>query len=429
MYYTLSYICLIINTSLSIFNSFLNIKDDDLYNNIANNIDFYHNLNMNQIITDKFCINKTIINSEYAINISSIDINDTKRLLLTTELIPQQNSGYKQVNTLIRYIISPVLPTIIFHMIVFNIANRANFTYIKDKLVGLLGFPAFELVISFALLSQLIQAASILYENYLYTHSHNAYVATFVTLTILPFTIIIACFWFVFKYIWPWNYKNNELHYNKNIFPDVRTALIKNSLGKWHPEKFENYCGIFYEHIRGPCHDNSYVNLFRLFHVPLKLIKNGASIFIINCYKEGAYGNVMQVGLLISLVLLNIVNMIVCRPLNGIRQQWCEILAEIANLFEYVYIYRMVRLRYDSKDAIISNENYKLGIYASQKASFAVFIFTQVWSGILTLRLLLMFVYNKIHASKESNDASSNLRTEVAEGDLDNVDTSGLSLD
>jgi hypothetical protein len=395
-----------------IINTFLNIKDDDLYNNLSNNIDLLNTIYINNIVSNKLFITKSI-----------------DRKLLNTHLISQQNTGYDQINQIIKYITLIGVPVIGSHIIIYYLSNRCNIDYLKKKLIGILGFPAFELLICFVLLSPLVQSASILYENYLYTESKNAYIATFIILSIIPFPVIILCFWFIYTYIWPWHYKDNELHYVKNVFPDVKTALIKNSLGKWHPEKFENYCSIFYEHIRGPCFNNSYINLFRLYHVPLKLIKNGATIFIINCYKEGSYGNIMQILLLISLNLLNILNMIICRPLNGIRQQLCEILTQLTNLSEYVYIYRFIRYRYTKNDPNIINEDYKKGIYVSQKASLAVFIFTQIWSGILTLRLLILYIYSKFLTKNESNDASSNIRTEVAEGNLDNTDTSDLTME
>ena len=54
MQYILSYVSLVINTSFTMLSYLLNIKDADIYNNIAHNIEFFNTINIHHVVSNKF---------------------------------------------------------------------------------------------------------------------------------------------------------------------------------------------------------------------------------------------------------------------------------------------------------------------------------------------------------------------------------------
>lgn len=424
----LSKISTIFTTSILFVNTLLCIPDDDYYNNIANLIQSIYNM---QIVSQKFIICpdlKNISNSyDWTNNQYNIDNNTShyKRNLLK---ITQDTTGYRKFNTIINYIYSIIIPVFCFHFLLYYISNKKDIKFISSKLTGIFSFPSFEFIVIFIIINPFIQSISILYDYYLNNNYFKAKRDAIIAICLLPAPIVILAIYYVLKYIWPHNSKDNKLFYVKNLFPNVHKALITNSLGKWHPKDYEGSIGIFYEHIRGPC-NKTYINIFRLFHVPIKLIKNASICFIINCYKQGLYGNRRQLILLIFLESFNIFNMINCRPLNGIRQQLCELISEITDLFVYIYTLLLLDYRAKNNNPNLQNINYQNNIISSQKAGLAVFIISQIWSGLLSLRLLFIFIYTKVK-DHDANHTSSNIRTEIAEGNYDEAagDSGGINI-
>lgn len=417
------------NTITICLNSYFNVPDQDYYNNIANFIDYISYL---QITSQKYKVVNELGNISNDLRWTNTEFLDYKynvtslrRNILT---IKQDNSGYTKFNNILKYSLLIVLPFFILHFTFHYWSNKANIKIIKSKLNGILGFPAFELLVLFIILNPIVQSSSILYLNYINTISYNALYASIILLFVIPIPIILLSTYFVTKNIWPWNNIKNKLYYEKNIFPDIKSAIITNSLGKWQPKTFENFCGIFYEHLRGPCQDNKYINFFRIYHVPIKIIKNASIVFVINSYSPGLYGNIKQVSILIFLSAFNVFNMINCRPLNGIRQQICEVLTEITNLSTYVFTIRLINFKNKNNNPHIKNAYLEQNILSSEKAGLGVFILSQIWAGLLSLRLLILFIYHKVHKEKDANHASSNVRTEIAEGNFDeaaNTDFNG----
>jgi hypothetical protein len=417
------------SASTIVINTIFNIPDENYYNNLANFIEY---INTMQIISQKSIIITNLENISDSVdwtNPQYESANNTVAPVRSLLKIAQDNSGYRKFNTITKYIYILVIPFFIAHFLTFYISNKYKIDKISKYLKGIFGFPSFQLVVIFGILSPFIQALSILYACYLHTHDVKAKNDALISMSVLPFPIIILAFYYVLKNIWPYKFEKNRLYYDKNIFPDVYTALTTNSLGKWHPKELEGSFGIFYEHLRGPC-NTTYINFFRLFHVPIKLIKNSAICYIINCYDQGIYGNRRQLILLIFLESFNIFNMINCRPLNGIRQQMCEVLSEVCSLFVYIFSLRLLDFRVSNNNPDLYNKMYIDNINSSQKAGLGVFIISQIWSGMLSLRLLIMYIYSKVNKDPDANHTSSNVRTEIAEGNYDEAagDTGGLNI-
>lgn len=407
-------------TKSIIFCNSIILSINTLFNNYDNYyIDLEHyisSINNYQIIAQKSKIIPELYNISKSLEWFNIYSSSSNNITTNNrKLLSNNNNAYSKFNLIIKYIYSIIIPIFITHYLLFHFSHKYNITFLSSKLVGLFSFPSLEFIVLFIIINPFIQSISMLYEYYLNTHNYKAKIDTIIAILLLPTPIILLALFYVSKYIYPYNNKNNQLYYIKNIFPTIKFALYTNSLGKWHPKEFENSIGIFYEHIRGPC-QNKYINIFRIYHVSIKLIKNSAICFILNCI----YNTKKQLILLISLECFNIFNMLFCRPLNGIRQQLCELLSEFSNLFVYIFSLKLLLFRIENNNLSLQNEYYQTNIINSQKTGLGIFILSQIWSGLLSFRLLCMYIYSKIK-DNEANHTSSNIRTEVAEGNFDEV--------
>lgn len=335
----------------------------------------------------------------------------------TQEVITKNvRSPYAKARQICEIIGVSVLPFLCLHFILVRIGQKYSLFYAQYT-KGILGIPGLYFLACIILSNPFTVAAAGLCS----LDTGYGYLGCIGMMIALPLPLIALSFYIVYTYVI--GGKTEYVPYNHRT---VGSVITLNSYGRWQPQNVCHRLGVFFEHIRGPNEKRSaLVNAVRVYHVPMKLVKNCAIVFTSSCIARGT----LQSGLLLVYSTVYLIIIYSTNPLNGFRQQLSESLLNICETVGYGALLQIARTPVD--------RHYYISMMSgSQKAQTAIIVATQVWAfGFLFWHILLAKIKQfqasksgkKVAVNVSKQDAANNIKTQaVEEGDtLTSIDTGG----
>ena len=269
---------------------------------------------------------------------------------------------------------------------------------------GILGVPGFQLLTCVLLMNPFMKCAADLAA----TKELGEIIGGVALCVVLPVPLIGLGCYVVTKYV-----RGGVITYNCAQHKSVLSVIKTNLYGRWSSETIDNRYGIFYEHIRGFHPQRSrFVNGLRIYHVPIKFVKNFAITFAMSCIVATA----RKVAFALTLSAAYFSMIYFMKPLNGFRQQQCESYMELCDVTSYILVLAATQM-------ITTKEAASEGIGVTDKTKLSLLIINQSWA--LTF-MLWHYVAAKIaewrrkHTSGKmlatsKQDAANNVKTEVVE--------------
>ena len=321
------------------------------------------------------------------------------------------HTAWKKTLQLLEIIGIVVCPTLILHTGTYCIAVRRNWS-ISKYMRGVLGVPGFFLLTSFLVANPVLStAASLCSIGYI-----TGYVGCTGFLIALPLPLLGLSVYVIRHYV-----QDEMVTYKSVRYSSAMSKVSNNLYGHWSNTHVTDKYSIFFEHLKGFSVNNSIVvNVLRIYHVPIKLLKNLVMAFVSTLVVNHLYNSIT----LLIITVMYTVLLFTTKPLNGFRQQVCESLGELISTCTYSVSLAIIIMR-----AHHNTKRLNHAYAATVTANMAVTVFSQAWSVVFILIHLAHAQLRKMRVAGTGNaqkDAANNIKTEVIENS-DDINTDDLA--
>ena len=241
-------------------------------------------------------------------------------------LIEQHADPWKQSQRLLFWVSIVILPIFTLHFVATKAVQNTKH---KDKLKGILAFPALELILLNVLVNPFVKSAATLIRE-------GTPAAVFAGLGILclhPGLFLLFAVWYIHRAIF--QEKTVFFLYHQHE-PSPWRRFVTNTRGVWYPEEETQKMGALFDNTHPPAPQLGWRGILRTYYVPWNITKTAMLTFLLTVFAStGIAGNFAQVLLIIALQSTHVWLLIVTAPVHKLQAYIPDVFAEILDTCVY----------------------------------------------------------------------------------------------